>query len=79
MSALSIVLVIFEIVIACGVVWALLNEDFFIRLENRIFERIVAFFKGRRKTSPTRPSAPQMKPVAIADDDEFARFAPFVA
>ena len=79
MSALSIVLVIFEIVIAFGIVWALLNEDFFIRFENRVMERIVSYFKNRRKPSPPRPTAPQMTLITNNDDDEFARFAPFVA
>lgn len=80
MSGLSIVLVLFEIVIAVAVVWAILNEDFFIQIENRMISRIVSAFRKKRDPQPTPPAKPQ--PVVssvMTEDDEFARFAPFVA
>lgn len=79
MSALSIFFVIFEIVIAIGVVWAMLNEEIFIRMENRLFDRIVAFFRNWRHPEPKVPNVKKAEIVMQSDDDEFERFAPFVA
>lgn len=80
MSGLSIVLVLFEIVIAVAVVWAILNEEFFIQLENKMLARIAAAFRKKRTTQPTPPAKPQSVAAVVAsDDDEYARFAPFVA
>lgn len=80
MSGLSIVLVLFEVVLAVAVVWAILNEDFFIQIENRMFSRLVAAFRKKRNPQPTPPAKSQPVVAAVvSDDDEYARFAPFVA
>lgn len=79
MSGLSIFLVIFQLLMVAGIVWAILNESLFIQMENRLFDRIVAFFRSRRDPGPKLPDANKVKVVNLTDDDEFARFAPFVA
>jgi len=79
MSALSIFFVIFQVLAAVGVVWAMLNEEIFIQMENHLFDRIVAFFKNRRHPEPKQPTVKKVNAVISSDDDEFARFAPFVA
>ncbi|MBQ3520209.1 MAG: hypothetical protein IKJ63_08880 [Clostridia bacterium] len=79
MSALSIFFVVFEILVAVGVVWAMLNEEIFIQMENRLLDRIVAFFSSRRHPEPKQPTPQKLHVVASSDDDEFERFAPFVA
>lgn len=81
MSGLSIILIIFEIVIAFAVVWAVMNEDFFIKVENRVFERIVAAVRSRRVSESAAPSVQNAREAALqtVGDDEFAKFSPFVA
>ncbi len=79
MSALSIFFVVFEILVAVGVVWALLNEEIFIQMENRFIERIVAFFRNRRHPEPKQPTVKKVNIAVSSDDEEFERFAPFVA
>ena len=80
MSALSFVLVLFEIILVVGVVWAILNEDFFVQLENNLIARIIAAFRKQPKPQPTPPAKKRVVVSSVpAEDEEFARFAPFVA
>lgn len=79
MSGLSIFLVVFQVLMVAGIVWAILNEQLFVQMENRMFDRIAAFFRNFRKPEPKQPTVKKL-PVAVStDDDEFERFAPFVA
>ena len=79
MSGLSIFLVIFQLLMVAGIVWAILNEELFVQMENCLFDRIVAFFRSRRNPEPKQPTEKKTAVVNLSDDDEFARFAPFVA
>ena len=79
MSGLSIFFVIFQVLIAVGVVWAILNEELFVQMENRLFDRVVSFFRSRRHPDPKQPTIKKVTVAVSADDDEFERFAPFVA
>lgn len=82
MSGISFVLVLFEIAIVVGLVWAMVNEQFFVELENRMFERVIAAFRKHRnaKKSENVPAQQVSKPVVVvSQDDEFSRFSPFVA
>lgn len=76
MTSITVVLVLFELVLAGAVVWGLLHEDRFIALENRIADRIVAFFRSRRVDRTPEP--PKEKAV-VKSESEFAWYSSYVA
>lgn len=76
MTGMTVVIVMFELLLAGAVVWGLLHEDRFIAFENRIAERIVAFFRNRR--TERSPEPPKAKAV-VKTESEFAWYNSYVA
>ena len=76
MTSLSVILVLFELFLAGAVVWGLLHEDRFIAFENRIADRIVAFFRSRR--TQRTPEPPKAK-MPVKTESEFAWYNSYVA
>lgn len=54
MSSIAIALILAEIVIAAVVIWAFMNEEYFINLENRLYDSLVQSIRDRRGEKEAR-------------------------
>ena len=79
MSGLSFVLVTLELILVVAIVWALLNESFFVEIENRMIEHIALRIRAHRKHKNRKAKQPHLEPVDVVTASETIQYSPFVA